>query len=261
MDKELISRDTSICLKGLLAIMILVHHIYQCVLSEVEYSIVDYTLRSFGYWGVTTFFLLSGYGLMCSVIREGYLFKLKNKCINMYFLTIFLIVLYWGINSILGINVDINRVIQSFLFGDTIIVAGWYLQETIIFYIGFFLLCKIDKNHLCRNYTLFIIVFIIIMYLIKQPIHWYISCLGLPCGMYVYKYRTKLYFLFNNKYMFSVALSLTLFLISTLWIYISPEFGLASKATKLLFQLFQGVLFALFIISLIQKVNIKNKIT
>ena len=243
--------------------MILIHHIYQNVLLGSDYSIVDYTLRSFGYWGVTTFFALSGYGLMYSVTQGGkeYFLKLKNKCVNMYFLTVFLIFLYWGTYSLLGIDVDTNRVMQSFLYGHTIIVAGWYLQSTILFYIGFLLLYKFDSSILFyRNYTLFVVLYIIVIFLLKFPIHWYISCLGLPMGMYLYKYQDKLYSIFESSYKFSFFLILTLFLVSTIWIYLRPEIGVLGKVVKLSCQFLQGVWFALLVVVIVQKINIGGKV-
>lgn len=67
----LLAKQTSISLKGVLALMILIHHIYQQTLFGSSSLLIDYVLRSFGYWGVSAFFMLSGYGLMFSLRNGG----------------------------------------------------------------------------------------------------------------------------------------------------------------------------------------------
>lgn len=64
------SRNKTECLKGLLAILVLVHHIYQKAHLFEEYPFIDYLLKYLGYYCVSGFFFISGYGLYSSLKRN-----------------------------------------------------------------------------------------------------------------------------------------------------------------------------------------------
>ena len=223
---SLLSKKTSVCLKGILALMILIHHVYQNTLLGSEYVIIDYVLRSFGLYGVSAFFLLSGYGLMYSISRGGYFDKLKRKCVNLYILTLCLILLYFLFNTALGISMPQNLIYKSFLFGGTIVGAGWYLQVILVCYIAVLLIWRHVEKYKVFAYTIFVLTFIFMMAL-RLPSHWYISLLSLPVGMGLYKFENSIIQLLssNKRYVIVLALSFMLFLFSTCWIYFSPTIG------------------------------------
>lgn len=56
-------KQETIAIKGLLAIMVLLHHLYQQTHFFCNSDFIDYFFRSFGYIAVSGFFFLSGYGI------------------------------------------------------------------------------------------------------------------------------------------------------------------------------------------------------
>lgn len=257
----LLAKQTSISLKGVLALMILIHHIYQQTLFGSKSLLIDYVLRSFGYWGVSAFFMLSGYGLMFSLRNGGgYSNKLKKKCRNLYFLTIFLVLLYWLVDSCFNVPIDTNLLIKSFVFGGTIVGGGWYLQVTLVIYLAFYFLEKFDSSRIVLYMTIFVSVLIVLMMLAHMSIHWYISLLALPLGMTLYLYENKLISFITRNYFRVLTSVIVLFSLATICI-ISRENSFIGKFMNLLSYFTQGIWFSLLIILILQKININNRIS
>ncbi len=64
------TRKDSQVIKGLMALLILMHHIYQRVPIPEEMWI-DYVFRSLGYLCVSVFFFISGFGITASYKERG----------------------------------------------------------------------------------------------------------------------------------------------------------------------------------------------
>ena len=64
------TKNQSISIKGLFAIVVLLHHTYQQMNICKVLSPVDYFIRSLGCLAVGVFFFISGYGLYRSMIAN-----------------------------------------------------------------------------------------------------------------------------------------------------------------------------------------------
>lgn len=71
MNKDYLSKENTTNLKGLLALMVLLHHTYQKALIGSSVAIFDFTMRSLGFYCVSCFLFLSGYGLMTRYLNGG----------------------------------------------------------------------------------------------------------------------------------------------------------------------------------------------
>ena len=179
------SKETSGCLKGIFAIIVLIHHLYQYSGMYIN-PIIDILVQSFGYLAVGIFFFISGYGIFVSSKKKDYLNNFwKRRFFPLYLFYVVLIVLYLWWKSILGIYVSKIEIIQSFFFGKTLVVGAWYLQSIFIFYIIYYFVFKYIRENRTRivTMTLCIVGYCLICIKLKLPTTWYESTFCLAIGM------------------------------------------------------------------------------
>lgn len=205
-----LSKDNSIALKGIMAIVVLFHHISQNVKTPLTGA-----LLFAGPIAVSVFFFVSGYGLMKSFkTKEGYL----NNFINHRILPIliqFLImnILYYIFRLIIGDGYSVIEFLKSFINGKTTMYYGWYILEIIVLYIVFYIACKVfNKKH--NNIVLFTlfatIIMNIIMYIAGYDTCWYRSNLCLTMGMFTALKEHKINKLISKRKALSIfVLSIT----------------------------------------------------
>ena len=71
MNDDYLSKERTTAIKGLLALMVLIHHTYQKTLIGSSVLLFDFTMRSLGFYCVSSFLFLSGYGLFSSFKNGG----------------------------------------------------------------------------------------------------------------------------------------------------------------------------------------------
>ena len=183
-----ISIDSSNCLKGIMAITVVLHHLSQ---SAPDFHILS-PFRSFGSIAVGYFFFISGYGLMSSYQAKGrrYLTGFVEKRIYKLIVPfVFAIILF-----------QVLRGFQNFdLLGDLktghvdgVLPHSWYIFCAMLFYFIFYLAFRISfsmkKNLLaCLLLTVSLMITFILLH---WPGYWIVSLALFPAGLY-YKYYEK----------------------------------------------------------------------
>ena len=203
--EECLSKQTSSCIKGIMAVCVLLHHIY--LVSNVIYFLpLRMLFQCFGYLADAVFLFLSGYGLMLSyIIKSDEYIKsfVKKRILSIYIFYIFMVVTYFTWDKVIGINISYVRVFQSLLFGDTIVVYGWFLQAIILLYLAFFVIYK-TKRKIGYVFGVTAIYFIACI-ICGLGSWWYVSIFCFPLGMYVAQNKEKIcIFLANRKFAFLV---------------------------------------------------------
>lgn len=183
-----ISKNNTLCLKGIMAIMVLSHHLYQYS-GLFHNSIIGALFQDFGYIAVAVFFFLSGYGLSFSYRNKGkkYLDSfLRNRVLVLYCYVLFLVLLYTGYNILLGNTVSWEIILQSLTYGETVIKLGWYLQTILILYITFFLIFSAKWNEKTKYVGMVIVVLIYcgLCILFQASITRYITIINFLIGMF-----------------------------------------------------------------------------
>lgn len=139
---EYLSRESFGLLKGYLAIMVLISHLYQFS-GLFAGTYFGQFLNSLGHFGVIGFIFLSGYGLFSSYSEKGksYVVSFTRKRLLPFFITYTITVfvylayeIYFGAGT-----VDMMSLVKSFTVGATIISFGWYLQYMLWLYIFFWI--------------------------------------------------------------------------------------------------------------------------
>lgn len=151
MNQNYLSRENTDCLKGICAIMVVICHV--CSRTNIGASIgLGPIYTAFGYWVVSGFMFMSGYGLTRSILNKynggGYLqIFLSKRVLPIYMLMALLSVVYYGMGHLLALEPpSLSCFIQSFFFGNTVIKFGWFLQAIVVIYLLFYISARISTK-------------------------------------------------------------------------------------------------------------------
>ena len=136
-DKDYLAVQSTSGMKGIMAIMIIFHHISQHVTTGITFSNFNYM----GWYIVSVFFFLSGYGLYTQfTIKDNYLYNFfKKRVFKLLYRYLLLIIIYLIYRVIKGENINFQFFINLFRKNDTIIYYGWFINAILILYITFYL--------------------------------------------------------------------------------------------------------------------------
>jgi len=138
-NNDFLSLDICNICKGLSIILIMLGHIGNLFGTRV--------LTPLGSWGVGVFLFLSGYGLTCSVQKNGLNGFWKRRIKTAYLPYITAEVL--GFVFCLGVNYQektLIKIVCDALLIKTVHPYGWYMQCLFLYYIIFFLAQKFFAN-------------------------------------------------------------------------------------------------------------------
>ena len=219
-----ISKENTVCLKGIMAILILVHHLYQ-ESGIFHDSIFAAVFQDLGYVVVAVFFFLSGYGLSVSYRKKGKAYLsgfLRNRVLVLYCNILLLIVLYTGFEVVRGNDISWQVLLTSLTYGETVIRLGWYLQASLILYLAFYFDFRTQKSDMCKyNFIIgIVLIYIIVCMSLQFSPTRYITIIAFNLGMFwdfksdtIEKYFQEKFIL---KYIILVGLFGVLFLLSHL---------------------------------------------
>lgn len=191
-ETKYMSKDYTNYLRGIFAILVVIHHLYQYT-GLFSGTYIGTILQLFGFLSVAMFLFFSGYGLMLSANRKNYIKQFFCKrFLPLYFFYVFLIILYSLWTIILEKSLSPQQVVQSFFFGGTIVTNGWYLQVTFFVYLLYFFVFKIFKSSKMQilSFGIGIFAYCIFCLLLKLGINWYQT---IPCVLFgmVYCYKKE----------------------------------------------------------------------
>lgn len=136
------------CIKGIFALFVLTHHLYQHS-GLFRESQIGTVFQGLGYLSVAMFFFLSGYGLRFSHITKGFQYVNSmpiKRILPLYLQSLILIALYTCLSLIIGKEVKSSLLLQSVFWGNTIIANGWYLQVILVLYVLYYLVYGVLKT-------------------------------------------------------------------------------------------------------------------
>ncbi len=256
----MLNKQTTISLKGLFAVLILIHHLYQYS-GIITNEYIGMLLQSLGYLSVSVFLFLSGYGLMSSFLtKDNYLSDFPKRRLLPFFLEIlFLTVAYCILSLVISpSDITIEIVIKSFSFGGTIIRHGWYLQIALLLYLAFFLIFKFVKKNAIKIVVSFVFCFslAVTLFLLNYSSTWYECIFVFPMGLlFAFKKESLETFIKNNK--FICFLIPILLFAATIFGYIFFD----NTIVKLVFKIISTIPFVASIVVFSMFVSLNNKIT
>lgn len=203
MSKDYLSKENTKALKGIFAVFVLWHHLYQYS-ALITGTVIGIVFQAMGYLSVGMFFFLSGYGLTTSYRnRGGYIDTfLRKKVLTLYIDILLFTGLFYFFNAvILTDSISLSSIIKSITFGGTIVPLGWYLQVAIILYVLFYLTFRFIKDEKSKLVCIFIacITFAVILHMIGYSSTWFEGIIAFPFGSLVAFNKNEIDSIINNK--------------------------------------------------------------
>ena len=215
-ENKYLSKEYTTCLKGICAIIVVIHHLYQRT-GLFAGTPMGQILGLSGALAVSMFFFYSGYGLMLSSKRKGYVQGFfYNRFSPLYCFYIILIILYSFWTLWIEHTIPFNKFVKSFFFGETVVTYGWYLQATFVLYLMYMFSFSIFKTAKTQMLALAISVFVYCVYcrLVNLGVWWYQTTPCVVLGM-VYCYMKEQIDVLLNKHAWKIFIaSVVVFAIS-----------------------------------------------
>lgn len=257
-NNEYLSLNNTRSLRGILSVLIVIHHLSSYYVSISFLSI----FKHIGYLVVAMFFFLSGYGLIfgCknkkNYLNKFLLKRLPNIVIPYYISTI----IYAIIFNIMGLNISFINVITSFVCVDYIIPSAWYIAMQSLMYVIFYISLKFPKTEkskaICFS-VLFLIIQIGFMFLPVSDV-WVRSLIAFPLGLVWCKYKDVIDGRIRDKYTASFFI-FGILLVIILAIKLVGEFSNVSSL-KLLGNVLSSSTIVVFMFIFFNKCSLKNKV-
>ena len=246
-------------LKGFLALGIVFHHLSQWVTTGTEFS-------NFGYMGtyiVSVFFFLSGYGLYVQNERkesylDNFLVKRLSKILTPFIIISSIYLIYRSIN---GQVLSSSFFIDLFKKGSTVIYNGWFVDIIILMYIFFYISFRVFSNKTIAILvnTLFIIFYIVLAIKLGYGFWWYNSSLPFVLGLVWAKNKENIDRLLKKYYFIPLVSVTVLLFVSHQYSFILQKFHLVDNYSYAFAANIDNVIFTLFFILIVRKIDFSNK--
>ena len=246
-------------LKGFLALGIVFHHLSQWVTTGTEFS-------NFGYMGtyiVSVFFFLSGYGLYVQNERkvsylDNFLVKRLSKILTPYIIISIIYLIYRSIN---GQVLSSSFFIDLFKKGSTVIYNGWFVDIIILMYIFFYISFRVFTNKTIAILvnTVLIIFYIVLAIKLGYGFWWYNSSLPFVLGLVWAKNKEKIDRLLKKYYFIPLVSVTVLLFVSHQYSFILQKFHLVDNYSYALAANIDNVIFTIFFILIVRKIDFSNK--
>lgn len=247
-------------MKFVFAVAIVFCHIFAYVPFGKDMGI-GVIVTAFGYLSVSAFLFFSGYGLTVQYINKGdrsFDGYFKKRVLPIYIIQIILILLYTLFKFAIRYAVSYKTIIQSFLFGDTVVQYGWYLQMIMLFYIIYYLAFRktTAKNGIIKL-CIVLVIYTVLCVTLKLPSNWYEASFSFLLGAIWALKKEKIDSTMNvlHKYVFTFILSLIVFICT----FVLGNSGILPIYFKIPFKMISAVVFVVCVLFSVMKIRIKYK--
>lgn len=256
-DQDYLSKENTVCIKGIFAVVILLHHISQYNPVSVPYY-PWLLIQSAGYLSVSVFFFLSGYGLSVQAAgREDYLRRFwGRRILPLYGNYLYVMIWYTVFFLAVGKELTLGEILRSVVFSPTLVVNGWFFFSILLLYLLFWLVCRWVK---APNMQVALMVGGLVLYCVASIVlkwgYWtYISVFAFSAGMVYQRNRGRIDTCMAEKgrYGYMLLLLLLLFGVSFLFshMYRLPEWAYMTC------RMLSCILFPLLVVWLVQKLPV-----
>ena len=190
-NNDVLDKYNSNKIKGLLAILIIMHHLSIYIKDVILFKI----LTIIGIIAVSAFFFYSGYGLMTSYLKkESYLKDFLNKRIMKIVIPYIIAIMFTGLAYLLTRQLTPRKIFNSLVEGEPIVRFSWYVLAIIILYVVFYLSAKFLKKKKMINIAVFggTILYCIVVNNVLGFNNWWVnSCFAFFIGIYWASYKER----------------------------------------------------------------------
>ena len=258
-DVDYLSNKSTKSLKGLLALLIIFHHISQKITTGENFSNFEYM----GRYIVALFFFLSGYGLYFQYSNNATYMEnfLKKRLVRIFIPFFIFIVIYVIYRATLGEVVNVDFFLSFWKDHSNIIYNGWFVNSIIVLYVIFYV-SFVRKDSKISGYKL---VFLTLVYIFWKAYQehgdWeYVSIMAFLLGVFWMKNRVSIdKFLEKNYFIFLVSFSILMYVFRHYEV-IMKNIGITNK------YVYYGIVgnlctmvFVVYFLLLTNKLNFSNK--
>ena len=258
-DVDYLSNKSTKSLKGLLALLIIFHHISQKITNGENFSNFEYM----GRYIVALFFFLSGYGLYFQYSNNPTYMEnfLKKRLVRIFIPFFVFIVIYVIYRATLGEVINVNFFLSFWKDHSNIIYNGWFINSIIVLYVIFYV-SFVGKDSKVAEYKL---VFLTLVYIFWKAYQdhgdWeYVSIMAFLLGVFWMKNRISIdKFIEKNYFIFLVSFSILMYVFRHYEV-IMENIGITNK------YVYYGIvgnlctmIFVVYFLLLTNKLNFSNK--
>ena len=155
----------------------------------------------------------------------------------------------------------ISYFVNLFVKGGTVIANGWFVDVIILLYVFFYISFKVfsDSRSAIFCNTIFVIIYIVLAIILKYDFWWYNSTLPFIVGLIWGKYKVDIDTLLNNNYFILLMLLTGLLFISHHYSFLLERLDASSKYSLALAANLDNVIFTIFFMLVVRKINFSNK--
>lgn len=247
---DYLSLNTTNCVKGLLAVCILLHHIARALPDNSLLSIFQHI----GGIVVSLFFFYSGYGLMiqCQTKTDYEKTFLVKRIPTLLIPYIIVTPLYMWI-----CGVDFKEMLINLVYGLPVVNNSWFVIHILLFYIvfwGLMILCKKDVHLMFITASAAIALWVYFTFTNGASLYWYNCSHILILGMIWSIYGEQFVKCVKQNYIFAL-MSFILFFIS--FYYLSR---IAEGITLYWLRNIMYIMFVLTCLTLLLKIPVQHYI-
>lgn len=259
-----ISLNVSQSLKGIFAIVIVMHHLSLHYFNDR----IMLPFMQAGKYAVSAFFLLSGIGLMYSFLhKENYLKQfISHRLSKILIPSVLATIAYLIFDCLTGNKTEYNF-LKIITGKDTIVMYSWFVYQIVLIYLVFYIVFRNIKNIKLAiiAFVAFTLIDMICFTLLGYDLYWEIGILCVSVGVvFVYEYDRIVEF-FRKNYYISLILSGVIFVVSfvVMAAYLQE---IENKSTtviicELLVTNISCISFSVLLILVLLKFSFVNKIT
>lgn len=212
LHKNVFSRDETLYIKGISAMIVIFHH-YSQRMESVAY--MSYFLN-IGYLAVGAFLFISGYSLEMQYLLKGkgYLDGFVKRNITKLLIPFLIISIIFKFLY----KVDINSFIYGistlqFVKSDLVVLQPiWFLKAIIIFYISFYISLRfLNKNMHLTGLFIFLVLYFMICRFMGIGSWWYMTSFCFFAGAIIAKYKDLTIKFINSYYREVIVITIILF--------------------------------------------------
>ena len=258
-DVDYLSNKSTKSLKGLLALLIIFHHISQKITTGENFSNFEYM----GRYIVALFFFLSGYGLYFQYSNNATYMEnfLKKRLVRIFIPFFVFIVIYVIYRATLGEVVNVDFFLSFWEDHSNIIYNGWFINSIIVLYVIFYISFKSKDTKI----AVFKLVFLTLVYIFWKAYQdhgdWeYVSIMAFLLGIFWMKYRVSIDKFIEKKYfIFLISFSILMYVFRH-YEDIMKDIGITNR------YVYYGIVgnlctmvFVVYFLLLTNKLNFSNK--
>lgn len=255
IDKDALSHERTTMINGFFVGLILFSHFnsYVTFTSKTD-NIYFFVINNIGQLMVTTFLFYSGYGIFESIKnKENYINNFfKNRILKLFVSFSIALLLYLGLNLIIGNTYSVKTILLSFIGWESIGNSNWFIFATFCMYFATLISFKIFKKDTKSAMLLNLILsfFYIIVVMRFRGSWWYNTILCYNAGMIFSCYKENiLNFLKSNIH----------YILTTIIIGIIAMLSYLNANGYFTYEII-SIIFTLVVVLVSLKVKIGNKV-